>query len=70
MIGYQLRARFFDDAAFATSPLTLLPTRRKKRPAMESIQPVPRKYLELQGEHAAHPGTGLGYGAQKRLSVA
>lgn len=70
MIGYQLRARFFAEAALATSPLTLLPTRKRKCPAMEPVQPVPRKYLGLQGEHEAHPGTGLGYGAKKRLNVA
>jgi DNA (cytosine-5)-methyltransferase 1 len=70
MIGYQLRARFFDEAAFAANPLKLLPTRSKKCPATEPLQPVPRKYLGLQGEHEAHPGTGLGYGAKKRLNVA
>jgi DNA (cytosine-5)-methyltransferase 1 len=70
MLGYQLRARFFNDAAFADCPLKLLPARKKMRPAMEPVQPVPRKYLGLKGEHKAHPGTGLGYGAQKRMSVA
>ena len=70
MIGYQLRARFFDESAFESCPLTLLPTCRKTRHKMEPVQPVPRKYLALQGEHLAHPGTGLGFGAQKRLSIA
>jgi DNA (cytosine-5)-methyltransferase 1 len=32
----------------------------------EKTGPVPLKYHRLAGEHAAHPGTGLGYGALAR----
>ncbi len=70
MLGYQIRARFFGEKKFAATPLTLLPTRKRKRPAAEQTQAVPRKYLSLQGNHEAHPGTGLGYGAVRRLNVA
>jgi len=70
MLGYQLRSRFFGEMQLSNTPLTLLPARKRKRPAPESPQPVPQKYLTLQGEHEAHPGTGLGYGATRRLRVA
>lgn len=49
-------------------PPSLLPPKRLKVPAPEPIQPVPRKYAELVGNHEAHPGTGLGYGALRRTA--
>jgi DNA (cytosine-5)-methyltransferase 1 len=70
MIGYQIRARFFNETEFLKVPLTLLPTPSKQRRERETVKPVPLKYLGLQGEHDAHPGTGLGYAAQKRVSIA
>lgn len=70
MLGYQIRARFFGEKKLASAPLTLLPARKRKRPDAEPTQAVPRKYLPLQGNHEAHPGTGLGYGAVRRLNVA
>lgn len=45
---------------------TLLPARRPKPPAPERLRPVPRKYWRLEGKHAAHPGTGKGFGAIAR----
>jgi DNA (cytosine-5)-methyltransferase 1 len=44
----------------------LLPPRRSPVPPPERVRPVPRRYRELCGEHEAHPGTGLGYGARSR----
>jgi DNA (cytosine-5)-methyltransferase 1 len=35
-------------------------------PGLEPTRPVPDKYLPLQGEHTAHPGTGRGYSASTR----
>lgn len=70
MIGYQLRARFLGEPEFTSVPLKLLPTPGKQRRGREAVKPVPMKYLGLQGEHEAHPGTGLGYAAQKRVSIA
>jgi DNA (cytosine-5)-methyltransferase 1 len=49
------------------SPLKLLPTRRGAPPPPEETRPVPEKYWHLQGEYAAHPGTGKGYGALSRF---
>ena len=45
---------------------TLLPPRRSRVPPAEPVAVVPRKFRKLVGEHAAHPGTGEGYGARRR----
>ncbi|WP_294190090.1 DNA cytosine methyltransferase [uncultured Sphingomonas sp.] len=38
-------------------------------PAPERPEAVPAKYLALAGVHEAHPGTGLGFGAQRRAEL-
>lgn len=50
----------------ARRPLGLLPERRGPAPPAERPGVVPRKYRTLVGDHAAHPGTGKGYGARAR----
>jgi len=45
--------------------LKLLPPNRGAVPAPERVRPVPRKYLSLVGDHADHPGTGLGFGRER-----
>ena len=52
-----------------TKPLQLMPPCRKPVPAPERRRPVPERFKEFEGEHSAHPGTGKGYGAQKRGEV-
>ncbi|HEX7479161.1 MAG TPA: DNA cytosine methyltransferase [Polyangiales bacterium] len=42
----------------------LLPARRTPVPRAERLKPVPKIFLDLQGEHVAHPGTGKGYRAE------
>ena len=46
--------------------LRLLPPRREDRPGPEPIANVPAKYLDLVGDHDAHPGTGKGWRALAR----
>jgi DNA (cytosine-5)-methyltransferase 1 len=46
-----------------TSPLKLLPPRRKRTPAPEPVASLPAKYQHLIGNHADHPGEGKGRGA-------
>jgi DNA (cytosine-5)-methyltransferase 1 len=46
--------------------LKLMPARRTDTPAPERYRDVPKKFLELEGEHSAHPGTGLGHRAVAR----
>lgn len=38
-------------------------------PPPEQVQPVPRHFLDLRGEHDAHPGTGQGYRARTRAEA-
>lgn len=46
---------------------SLLPPRRQPVPEPEPPGIVPRRYMVLVGDHEAHPGTGRGYAAAKRL---
>lgn len=45
----------------------LIPARRLPRPSAEPVGAVPDKYLFLAGDHKAHPGTGQGYAAIRRV---
>ena len=42
---------------------------RGKAPAPEAVRRVPKRYDVHIGDHAAHPGTGLGYAATARLQA-
>ena len=44
----------------------LLPPDRSPTPPPEPIARVPNRFKKLVGDHAAHPGTGKGYGAIER----
>jgi DNA (cytosine-5)-methyltransferase 1 len=44
----------------------LLPKRQRSVPKPEIPSLVLKKYLRLQGNHSAHPGTGKGFSAEKR----
>ncbi len=50
------------------TPPRLLPPDRSPAPPPERVRAVPREFMELAGEHTAHPGTGLGNAAVLRLS--
>lgn len=52
------------DIEYVTQPL-LTVTRQKKIPPPEEVRSVPKKYLELIGNHAPHPGTGKGNSYKK-----
>jgi len=64
-LGIEIRRRFFADPGFGGHAPTLLPARKRPIPPPEPTQRVPRKYHHMQGDHEAHPGTGLGYGAAR-----
>ncbi|MCA9591049.1 MAG: DNA cytosine methyltransferase [Myxococcales bacterium] len=53
-----------------TSPLRLLPPDRSPAPSPEPVMAVPSELARLAGKHAAHPGTGKGYGAAARAEAA
>ena len=64
ILGREIRSQFFDEPVH--SPLKLLRPKSSEQPAPEKVQSVPKQYHELIGEHADHPGTGLGPEAIKR----
>jgi DNA (cytosine-5)-methyltransferase 1 len=49
--------------------LQLLPPRRKSTPPPELVAQVPLSYLSLVGNHAEHPGEGLGNRAKARAAA-
>jgi DNA (cytosine-5)-methyltransferase 1 len=49
--------------------LILLPPRRGKSPPAERPLKVPAEYLQLIGDHAEHPGEGLGNSARHRVAA-
>lgn len=68
ILGREIRRQLLDDPA-SESPLSLMPIRRRPIPAPESIEPVPSKYLELEGMDSDHPGKGKGRCATKWLDL-
>jgi len=54
------------DHRIASDNTTLIPPRRLPIPEAEPVLAVPKKFRPLVGTHEPHPGTGLGYAAQRR----
>ena len=69
VIGRALLEQAFGIKPKAAAP-TLLPPRRGSPPPPEPVADVPAAYRGLIGKHAAHPGTGRGYGAERQKRVA
>jgi DNA (cytosine-5)-methyltransferase 1 len=66
ILALEMRRQLLQQPARRSTP-SLIPERRGKIPPEEAVIAVPKKYLELVGQHTAHPGTGLGYGALRRV---
>lgn len=64
VLGRAIRTQLLGSPA--RGKVRLLPPDRSPAPPAEEVQPVPKKFRRLAGEHEAHPGTGLGYGAVSR----
>lgn len=69
VMGRALGEQLLDQPRVDT-PLNLLPRRRTPVPPPESVAAVPERYTDLVGKHSAHPGTGLGHGASRRVQFA
>jgi DNA (cytosine-5)-methyltransferase 1 len=52
------------------APPELLPQVRLPVPPAEDRRPVPRRFLQLRNGETAHPGTGKGFGALRRVPTA
>lgn len=71
ILGLQIRRQLRGDRRADPTKPTLLPDRRVPVPDPDRVKPLrQRKYLDLVGEHAAHPGTGKGPGARARAQTA
>jgi DNA (cytosine-5)-methyltransferase 1 len=68
LLGRWVRRSLFGDRV--DLKLRLAPSARPGCPPPEPHQPVHKKYLELEGDHEDHPGTGCGPGARRRNSTA
>jgi hypothetical protein len=66
VIGRAVANQFFGVPWSGKCSLAVKP--KRPIPPPEPVQPVPEKYLHLQGEHAEHPGTGKGYAASRKRS--
>lgn len=67
VLALEIRRQVLGHRVSSKTP-TLLPPKRTKVPKAEPVREVPKKYLSLVGDHDAHPGTGLGYGALRRAA--
>lgn len=67
VLALEIRQQLLDERVSSGKP-TLLPPKRRPIPRAEPTRPVPSRYRQLVGDHEAHPGTGLGYGAQRRVA--
>ena len=66
LLGREIRRQLLDEDV--SLELELLPARAGHTPSPEPLQPVPARHLELEGDHADHPGTGRGPSAVARQS--
>ncbi|MBN3534229.1 DNA (cytosine-5-)-methyltransferase [Burkholderia cenocepacia] len=63
VLAREIRAQLLDTPL--DQPLKLLPPDRGAPPPPESVKRVPAKFRSLAGDHAPHPGTGLGVRARQ-----
>ena len=67
VIGRAIRAQLLGKPM--KSKLKLLSPKRAKMPKPERVAVVPKAYMTLIGEHAEHPGEGLGNRAKQRVAA-
>jgi DNA (cytosine-5)-methyltransferase 1 len=67
ILALEIRRQLLDERV-PSRIATLLPVKRSLVPKPEPVRPVPKRYRELAGNHEPHPGTGMGYGAQRRAA--
>ncbi len=69
VLGREIRTQLLGLPRLRSGP-KLLPPRRSPVPPPERVRAVPRDFLQLRGDHTAHPGTGQGFGAIARARAA
>lgn len=68
ILAWEIRVQLLDAGPRPPS-YKLMPPRRLPVPAAEPIAPLPARFKPLIGNHADHPGEGLGNGARQRTLV-
>ena len=68
VLARSIRTQFFGYKA-SRGPLKLLPPSGQPVPDPEPFTSVPKKFRTLQGKHSAHPGSGKGHRALKRIEA-
>lgn len=68
VIGREIRRQLFKERVPRSLKLAVQPA--SVPAAATGPKAVPAQYMALRGQHAAHPGTGLGPAAQRRLRAA
>jgi DNA (cytosine-5)-methyltransferase 1 len=66
ILGREIRSQLLGHRA-RPGPLRLAVKRRGSPPPAEAARRVPKRYDSHIGDHAPHPGTGMGYAATARL---
>lgn len=69
VLALAMQRQFFTGSGANRVEASLIPGMRTSRPPAEPTVPVPVEYRNLIGDHAAHPGTGKGYGAVRRAEL-
>src|SRR5207302_6832932 len=67
ILGLEIRRQLLRENAVPEGA-TLVPQRSPGSPPAEAAVAVPRRYRHIVGQHAAHPGTGLGPAARGRAA--
>lgn len=65
ILGLEIRKQLLDEPKLIIRS-TMIPAKRDDLPLPIKPKPVPEKFKKLVGEHADHPGKGLGPGALAR----
>lgn len=67
VVGRAIRRQLFGHRIVAQPRLAI--ESRGNPPPRERSRPVPTQYHRYIGDHAPHPGTGLGYGVAQRMAA-
>lgn len=68
VIAREIRTQLLGKPVCTKAP-KLMPPRRASTPEPERVADVPKRYLNLIGHHAEHPGTGQGNRARQRVAA-
>ncbi|MGH7048096.1 MAG: DNA cytosine methyltransferase [Stellaceae bacterium] len=69
VLAREVRKQLFRLPLTSAEPVLSCHQARAPRPPPEAVLPVPNRFHALIGRHAAHPGTGKGSGATRRIAA-